>query len=430
MKKIALAGGFLLVCMVLAATGGQERPAAAAAPAKSVSLRVLSYTTEPVPRVQDAIFAKFMSANAGIKLEVERVPFNELYRKIAVAVASGTPYDAIYVDGPMTNSYARNGIIIPLDPYFSKEELADFFPSSIEECSADGKLYAIPERQSATAVFFNKKLLATTGIAVPDRLENAWSMDQFSDVLKKVTQRDSAGKVTVWGLAQMSKYRLYSDYSFIRSNGADKNSPVFKALDAANKTASGYLDHPDTIAALKFWQDLHQVHQVMPTQQSPDMFENGLSAFYQASDIAVGRLKKDFPNLDWGVMPQPFFKTPIVHTGSFHWGIMDKSQNQAAAVRFLKYVTSKEALTEFHLGIGQLPPRKSIFESVDSYKNYPQKLFADSLMKWGVPRPQTPAYSEYENFMFQMLKDIILGADVKAAVADTVKKVNEVLKKY
>ncbi len=419
MRKTVVAGASLVVCVLLAAVS-----------AGAATLRVLSYTTEPVPRVQDGIFAKFMVANPDIKLEVERVPFNELYRKIAVSVATGTSYDAIYVDGPMTKSYAKNGILIPLDPYFSKAELADFFPSSIEECSADGRLYAIPERQSATAVLFNKKLLAATGIIIPERLENAWSMDQFLDVLKKVTKKDATGKVLVWGMVQMSKYRLYSDYSFIRSNGADKNSPVFKALDATNKTVSGYLDHPDSIAALKFWQDLHQVYQVMPTQQSPDMFENGLSVFYQCSDIAVGRLRKDFPTLEWGAMPQPFFKTPIVHTGSFHWGIMDKSQNQAAAVKFLKYVTSREALTEFHLGIGQLPPRKSIFESVDSYKNYPQKLFADSLMKWGVPRPQTPAYSEYENFMFLMLKDIILGADVKTTVADTVKKVDEVLKKY
>lgn len=397
---------------------------------EKVVIRVLSYTSEPTKTVQEEIFAEYDKANENIELQVDRVPFNELYRKIAISVASESPYDVIYVDGPLTKNYAYNNIIIPLNEYFTEEELSDFLPASINEGSFNGNIYSIPERQSATAIIYNKKYLEEAGITPPSKLEDAWTMNEFLEVLKQVTQRDENGRVTRWGLTQMSKYRVYSDYSFIRSNGSDENHPTFLGISPDGSTVSGYLDHPDTIEALKFWQDLHQVYKVIPTQQSPSMFENGLSVFYQAAGTSVGKLNKEYPDIEWGIMPQPYFKTPIVHTGSFHWGVSAKSKYKNQAVDFVKYITNPENATKLHLAVQQIPARRSVLDNVKTYESYPMKVYKESMKEWGEPRTQTVAFREYEDIMLKMLKDIILGANVEERVVLTVKDINAVLSKY
>ena len=47
------------------------------------------------------------------------------------------------VDGPVTASYAARGYLLP-DEFYSEKELAEWFPSSIESGSYNGKLYSIP----------------------------------------------------------------------------------------------------------------------------------------------------------------------------------------------------------------------------------------------------------------------------------------------
>jgi ABC-type glycerol-3-phosphate transport system substrate-binding protein len=393
-------------------------------------LKVLSYTTEPTKTIQEEIFSTYDQEHPNVDVRVDRVPFNELYRKIAVSVASEEPPDVIYVDGPLSKNYAANDIIISLSDYFSNDELSDFLPASIDEGSYQGEIYTIPERQSATAVIYNKKHVEEAGIKPPTQLEDAWTMDEFLNVLNKVTKKDSSGRVSVWGLTQMSKYRVYSDYSFIRSNGQSEDHPTFKGISDDGSTVDGYLDHPNTIEALKFWQDLHQTHKVMPTQQSPSMFENGMSVFYQAAGTAMGKLDKDYPDMDWSVMPQPYFQTPIVHTGSFHWGVTTKSENKEVAVDFIKYITNPENAMKLHQAVQQIPNRISVFEDSEIYKEYPRKVFKDTSLEWGEPRPQTVGFREYEDIMFNVLKDIILGEDVEERATRGVSEIESELEKY
>lgn len=47
-----------------------------------------------------------------------------------------------------------------------------------------------------------------------------------------------------------------------------------------------------------------------------------------------------------------------------------------------------------------------------------------------MPRPQTPAFHEYDDLLQTMFNDIATGAPVKSTVKATVPKVDAALKKY
>ena len=309
-KRIFALIGLVLLIVTVAAT--------VALAEEKITLRALLYTTQPPASLHDALIEKFQQENPNIEIVVRRVPFGELYRQTIISVASDDPPDVIYVDGPMVASLAYNKILLPLDDYFTEEEMQDFLPASVEEGSYEGKFYAVPERQSAIVLFYNKDYTDAAGIYPPQTLEEAWTWPEFLEVLKKVTKRDDTGNVEIWGLTQVSKHTLYSDLTIVRSAGESRESPTFKAISDDGTTVSGYLDTPEAKMALQFLQDLHQKYQVTPVEQMPDMFENGMSVFHMSPGHTAGRLTSEFPDLNWGVTPLPYFNTPITHTGSFH----------------------------------------------------------------------------------------------------------------
>ena len=145
-KRILI--GLVLLIVTVAAT--------VALAEEKITLRALLYTTQPPASLHDALIEKFQQENPNIEIVVRRVPFGELYRQTIISVASDDPPDVIYVDGPMVASLACNKILLPLDDYFTEEEMQDFLPASVEEGSYEGKFYAVPERQSAIVLFYNK----------------------------------------------------------------------------------------------------------------------------------------------------------------------------------------------------------------------------------------------------------------------------------
>lgn len=67
----------------------------------------------------------------------------------------------------MVSYYAANGITVPLDSYFTADDLKDFMPSTVQADTYDGKLYAIAPTESSVALFYNKDYLDKAGIAYP-----------------------------------------------------------------------------------------------------------------------------------------------------------------------------------------------------------------------------------------------------------------------
>lgn len=76
--------------------------------------------------------------------------------KINAAISNGGLPDVFTVDGVTVAQYADAGAIIPIDQYFTSEELSDFNPSIIQQGTYDGKLYTLGAMDSSVGIFYNK----------------------------------------------------------------------------------------------------------------------------------------------------------------------------------------------------------------------------------------------------------------------------------
>lgn len=99
----------------------------------------------------------------GMTVIIEEVP--ELTNTFTLeAMASSGYYDLFNMDGPVIPEFAANGWIIPLDEYIEDGYLDDFYPSAIDSCTYEGKLYAIPYLVHGPVMYYRTDLFEKAGL--------------------------------------------------------------------------------------------------------------------------------------------------------------------------------------------------------------------------------------------------------------------------
>src|SRR5581483_5349535 len=250
-----------------------------------VTLRILRYQMGPP---QEALLKQWMTeftaAHPNITFQDEPVPFGDLFTKIQASVAAGDPPDLYFYDGPFTKAYAYHNILLPVDQYMTQAFKDDYVPATLAEHSYQGKIYGMPEQQSAVALGYNEDMVKAAGLNPPQELGKGWTWDQALDAWKKLQQDPSgSGNPTVWGLAP-SQFGAggagfyYRDGIFPRSAGdpkAAKDSSAYKtwaALSDDGSTVKGYIDSQEAIDAMQWFQDLTMKWAVTPKVGIPNAF--------------------------------------------------------------------------------------------------------------------------------------------------------------
>ena len=307
----------------------------------------------PPPYIVDA----WQKKNPCIKIETSEVPFSQLADKISVLSASAEPPDIIGYDGPDTQTYASLGVLLPLDKYISADLKADILPATLTEHSYNGHIYSPGLEQVTLGMFYNVDMTDKAGIHPPQTLDAAWTWAQAIEAFKKC-QQGPPGNATVWGLGPTRFGNgqpgfVYRDLLFQRSAGdpkADKASSLYKtfwALAPDGKTADGWLNTPEAIDALKIYQSLYNSLGLAPKAGIPNAFIDGKACFYTDTSYLVGTLKQTPPSFRWAVTPFPYFKTPVVHTGSTTIGVSAKSKHPDEAAKFVIDVSTGDYALQY-----------------------------------------------------------------------------------
>lgn len=402
--------------------------AAPAAPSGAkVQLRLLTSAGEPMETIHKELIAKFMQATPAVEVRLEAVPFAEFGRKITTEAAGGNPADVIWADGPEIKSLAYNKVIMPLEPWlYTKADLADYVQSSVDEGSYNGQIYAIGRRQSSEAVWYNVDIFDRAGIKPPSTLDQGWTFPQWREAWLSVSKPNE-----MWGVTsrQVLGVGTYEALAFVRSAG-EKGSPTYQAISQDGKTVKGHLDSPEALAAIQFWQDLIMKDKVTPPALVPEAFETGRAASQIYPEHLGPVLRSKYPNINFSVSPLPYFKTGFSHTGSFMYVIAERTKYRDEAGQFVKFISNEENSRYWFEKDQQLPARKSLYTDAKRYQTLPNKLFYETLINWGQPRPATPAFREYDQLIVTMFGDIAKGAPVADIVKATVPKVDAALQKY
>ena len=79
----------------------------------------------------------------------------------------------------------------------------------------------------------------------------------------------------------------------------------------------------------------------------------------------------------------------------------------------------------------QLPANLNLLNEIPEFQEEgPRKLMAEFFQMWGVPRIETPAYTEYNVLFGEMYGALMTGDDAREVAEDYAKRMDDAATKY
>ena len=346
MKRSTLWGWF--VAVALAALSGATL---AQAPVE-ISFYYPVAVGGPITKLIDQFAADFEKENPGIKVKpIYSGSYQESITKALTAVKSN--------DAPTTSVLLSTDIftlideeaIVPFDPLIKTPEdqawLKGFYPAFMENSQTGGKTWGIPFQRSTIVLYYNKEMFKDAGLD-PNRAPATWK--EMAEYAQKLTKRDASGKVTQWGVQIPS-----SGFPYWLFQGLTTENDVQLMNAAGTET---YYDKPAVIEALQYWMDLTSKYKVHPEgivewgTTPKDFFERKVAMIW----TTTGNLTnvKNNAKFDFGVAMLPANKRRGSPTGggNFYLFKQAKPEQQAAALKFIKWITSPARAAQWGIETG------------------------------------------------------------------------------
>lgn len=327
--------------------------------------------------------------------------------KINAAITSNDLPDILFVDGPTVSVYAANEITLPIDDFFTKEDWYDFLDSSKQQNTYDGKIYAIGATESSVALYYNVDMLEEAGIRIPASKEEAWTWAEFYDAARKLTKDGVVGTNIIMDKGEGLPYVLEQ---FWISNGTD-------LISADGSQADGYINSPEGIEAAEFLNSLIQggYANIDPIQKE---FHNERAATMLGGSWEIATLENDYPELNWGVTYFPVAENGTLTSPTGDWvaSVTKNAQDLDAVKEVMNFLFSEENVTTYAKAISKPPTRKSSYDVLTEYNEYPRSLIKEQLMETGHPRPRTPSYSVLSAEFSEAMLNIFTGVDAREAL--------------
>jgi ABC-type glycerol-3-phosphate transport system substrate-binding protein len=383
---------------------------------------------------------RFEAANPDIKVKVETYPFRELFQALEVKFSAGSDKPDVYdLDSPLNASYAVREYSLPLDEYFTKEELERYYPAALQAATWQGKLYSVPWETSTQVLFYNKALFRQAGIPEPPMdVTKRLTWEEVVEIAQKIQTVANEGKPSteVWGFTFDQVSRLYQIQALPESCGGGSG------VGPDGLSFNGYMNNEGWVRAMKFYYDLFNTWQISPKGVTPDetplMFAGGKVAMFVGGTWNIPTFMAS-EGLEWGMAPHPYFKggEVMTPTGSWHIGINPKSKYIEQGIRFAKFLTSDEIMRDWFKAIGQLVANKVMIDVIKEdpmYGEFPHSIYREvvlyELENTARPRPLTPAYLEMEDLLNKAMEDIRNGADPKETLDRYATMLDKMAEKY
>lgn len=419
LKKYAcLLMALVLTCMLL---GGMAEG----------KVKLTWWTIRSEQQIQELLESVLADVAAKYDLEIVPIPASEYEQKLKVAISGGSAPDIFDVDGVYTANYAYIGALYPLDEFWSKEDFdSDYVQSSKDKCSFDGHIYAASMYETACALFYNKDHFTAAGIPIPAEDTEPWTFDQLIEAAQKCTIVDATGTTVQYGLMPTmnapdvnNEGTTFLQLFWLWNHGAE-------VFDPEMTTASGYFDSEKSIAAIKAWQDLYQTLKVSPLETVTQGFQTGKISMMIHNISNVASLNKNYPDLNYGVMPMPVGENNYTTSGGWNIGIYSGTKSPAAAWDVISALTDTEGHLAFCEITTSMPSRISVIEQMESLKTYPLSVGAKGMLDNPRARPVSPAYAELSPVICSVFNAAAYGEDVETLVKTAVRDLNRILEKY
>jgi sn-glycerol 3-phosphate transport system substrate-binding protein len=388
----------------------------------------------PITKIVDGLAADFEKENPGIKVRpIYSGSYQDSLTKVLTAVKSNdAPTLSVLLSTDMYTLIDEDAIV-PFDPLIKTGEdqawLKGFYPAFMENSQTGGKTWGIPFQRSTIVLYWNKEMFKEAGLD-PNRAPATWK--EMTEYAQKLTKRDASGKVMQWGVQIPS-----SGFPYWLFQGLTTENDAILMNTAGTET---YYDKPGVIEALQYWVDLTSKYKVQPEgiiewgTTPKDFFERKIAMMW----TTTGNLTnvKTNAKFEFGVAMLPANKRRGSPTGggNFYLFKQAKPDQQAAAFKFVKWITSPTRAAQWGIDTGYVAVRPDAWET-PLMKKYASEFapaaVARDQLQYAVAELSTHDNQRVTKALNDGLQAALTGTKAPAqAMADAQREADRLLRPY
>ena len=333
--------------------------------ANAVEIEYWQYTYKARVEAIDKLIANFEKANPEITVKHTSFPYADYRKKVSIAISSGDGPDLVQLYYGWLNDYRDGGLIQPLPKdTFPHDEIESNFFKMVSSMKVDGDYWGLPTAVRSLALFYNNDLFSEAGLSGPPE-----TLDQMVEYAKKLTKTDSAGNYIQVGFAvdtDGQDHHFWREVLIRHFGGQPYSNDGQKVTYNTDAGAE----------ALKYLTDFEKTHKTGSNgfmNRGQDAFAAGKAGMVLDGSFRISKFNKT-DGLNFSISELPGHNGTRYNFSSFWANALStkaKGEKKEAAAKFLKYLTSEEAMQVWLDTVGELPAKPSV-ALVDANKGHPQ----------------------------------------------------------
>lgn len=329
--------------------------ALAGSAAYAVEIEYWQYFFDARVEAMEQLIENFQAANPDITVTMTHFPYADYRTKVAAAIPAGEGPDVVQLFYGWLNDYVAADLIQPLpaDVFPASEIDSEFFPM-VQAMKEGDQYWALPTAVRSLALFYNERLLEEAGVEPPTTL------DEMVSAAQAMTKRDGAGNITQVGMTMGMTAQDHHWWRevLVRQFGGEPYLDDYKTVNY-NSDAG--------VEALEFYygmQDGDDAFSQIGFMDEPQAaFKAGRAGMHIDGSFRIGSLAST-RGLEWGVTELPANADGMRSNYSSYWvnAITTKAEGEKydAAVKFMEYIVSDEAMQIWLDVVGELPAKPSV----------------------------------------------------------------------
>lgn len=376
---------------------------------------------------------QFSAANpqASVKLQPITASENDYYTKLQLAMRSPrTAPDIAYEDTFLINSDIAAGYLSPLDDRMQGWEDWNQFKDTAKTAAQglDGKTYGIPDGTDVRAIWYNKQLLASAGVA------EDWAPKSWQDIL-------TAAQAVKAKLPDVTPLNVYAGTGVGEGATMQGFEMLLYGTDGGTlfdkQSQKWVVGSANFVDALSFLQQIYSSGLAPTPQQAlnPTWANTVSQELLPKSKLAIA-VDGSWLSGNWastGAAPWPDWHKVLGTTamptqngqgsgkvtlsGGWTWAIPKNAQNPEAAWALIKLLTAKQGELDWAIKNVQIPVRTDVAKDPTYLKANPTNEFFSDLVENTIYRPAYAEYAKISLLIQQAGEKVITGSATPQAAA-------------
>ena len=376
-------------------------------------------------QVVDGIVADFEVENPDIKVNaVYSGNYDDTRVRALSALNSGEPAQLAVMFSIDAYDLIEQDLVLPFDDLVNDAAwLNSFYPALMANGKIEGKTWGIPFQRSTIVAYYNKDMFSAAGLD-PEAPPTTW--DEMISMGKALTKDNTYGL-----MIPSTGYPYWMFQALAIQNGKEVMS---------NDGLTTYFDDSKVVETLDFWKSLSVEHGIMPTGTVEwgtlrQAFLEGKTAMMWHSTGNLTAVKKN-ASFNFGVaeLPANMRKGSPTGGGNFYIFKDTSAEEQAAAVKLIKFMTSPEKAAEWSIATGYMGVSPAAYET-DALKAYtasfPPALVARNQLENAVAEFSTFETARVRDGLNNAIQSALTGAkSPKDALVEAQSSAERLLKAY